>query len=176
MNWTPVKHYPKLIEVDKTLSDIVDNPSKSKAGIYIWGFIDDEKLFWPYYVGKHWNIPYRLCQHLSSLKGGFYTIYAKEDLFTFEDKRIYNAENTERWIHFIQDGKLELQPHVDNMINRFHFTYTLIEDFENNGTDAEKSVLQVIKKEILINTRYGNPKKSISIGNLFEIIDLKWKR
>ena len=171
LQWEEIRPYTSLPADEERLGRL-----NKWAGIYIWGFKDDKQLFWPYYVGKHSYITYRLCQHLSSLKGGLYTIYSTDELFNEEDKWVYKPEKINRWIDFINGVAFqEQEKHVQNMISRFHYTYALMDDFKNMGSDAEKATLNAIRPSLLINTRFGKPEQPVDIGNLFERIDNQWK-
>jgi hypothetical protein len=157
--WNPIKHYTKLKNTDNV------------PGIYIWGFMDDEQEFLPYYVGKAWNIGDRLCSHLSNIKGGSYTIYTKHDMFKLdEDVWVYKPNTIEQRISFVLNtNQNNVQYHADEMIKGFYFTYAKMEekDFELFGFDAEKTILNLFKKsDVLINTRFGIAKTTIAISNL----------
>lgn len=172
LKWYPLQHFIKLSEVDEL------HYNKNRGGLYIWGFKDDKNLFWPYYVGKHRNVPFRLCEHLSNLKGGNYTIYNEDNLFRLKDDKYYEPYKLADRIRFIDDSYTEDQgKQVKNMIARFHFTYCLMPDFEKSGDIAEKVVLNCFSKNVLINTIFGKPKFDlVDIGNLFsdEVIRKEW--
>lgn len=169
LNWFPIQHFEKLSLVDEM------HMNSNRAGIYIWGFMDDNNIFWPYYVGKHRNVPFRLCEHLSNLKGGNYTIYTIENLFSFNDIRFYEPHVLQNRVLFIKDlFNANQYSNVQNMINRFHFTYSLIDSYDEWGNLAEKSILNCFSKKLLINSIYGKPSKEVRIGNLFDIINPKW--
>ncbi len=158
-SWMPFRHYAGL------------NNSDNVPGIYIWGFMDDNNEFMPYYVGKAWNIGDRLCSHLSNIKGGSYTVYTKDDMFNADtDIYIYKPNTIENRIEFILNpAQNNLQDHVDLMIKGFYFTYVKMNenDFDQFGADAEKVMLNMFKKSnILINTRFGVPATEIIVGNL----------
>lgn len=157
--WIKLRHYSDLKNTDNV------------PGIYIWGFKDSDDEFLPYYVGKAWNIGDRLCSHLSNIKGGSYTVYTQKDIFnTDEDIYIYKPKTIQDRINFIlKPAQNNLQNHVDLMIDNFYFTYSKMgkDDFDEFGSDAEKTILIMFKKsDILINTRFGIPKIKIGIGNL----------
>lgn len=170
LHWEPLQHFEQLGAVDKKHLDTI------RSGLYIWGFIDDKNLFWPYYAGKHRNVPFRLCEHLSNLKGGNYTIYAPDDLFSEEDNRFYEPHILSHRVEFIKKtfSKGTIAGHVENMIKRFHFTYCLLNNFKADGDAAEQTVLNCFSKNLLINTRFGVSSGLIDVGNLFAVISGKW--
>ena len=166
LNWEPLQHYSSLTGVDAKLTFGKEN----RSGIYIWGFKDDNDLFWPYYVGKHRNVPFRLCEHLSNLKGGTYTIYSEEELFSWSRNSIYCPINLQTRIAFILELDEEVKKSMLNMINRFHFTFALINDYNAKGDDCERNVIEAIDSELLANKRRGKVVNAVDVGNLFDII------
>lgn len=167
LEWAPIRHYTSIADLDKEL----DFKKKvNRAGIYIWGFKDDNGLFWPYYVGKHRNVPFRLCEHASYLKGGCYTLYSPYDLFTSSDKKSYEPHYIGRRIELIAGRAPELQSDLDNMLSRFHYTFLLIENFTKIGDELEYAVINSLKRDMLCNVRGRMPKEPMDLGNLHDVI------
>jgi hypothetical protein len=171
--WKPLQDYTKIKVWD------AEEPIKQfpRAGVYIWGFKDDNGLFWPYYVGKHRNVPYRLCEHLSNLKGGVYNTYAPSALFAEGISKSFYSINLGRRIDFIADANPVDREYTHNMICRFHFTSVIIDDdkYKEQGDDLERTTIKAIKAGVLVNTKGGKINSEQDLGNLFEVLDPLWK-
>ena len=169
LQWQPLAPYRTLIDLDQLI------PPKQRAGLYIWGFVNDDNHFQPYYAGKHRNVIFRLCEHLCNLKGGNYNVYKPEHLFSDKDIRYYNPVSIVHKVQFIAgEYDAEQTLHVNNMIERFHFTYCLLPDFNVSGSKAESTVLHCFSRWLLINTRFGTPCADVDVGNLFKVVDGSW--
>lgn len=171
LQWEPLQPYTFITQLDKKL--LFEKAKRS--GIYIWGFMDDENLFWPYYVGKHRNIPYRLCDHLALLSGGGYTVYSNETLFGEKDIPIYEPVNLTDRINLLTGQLKEVEEGIKNMKQRFWFTYALLSEYKLMGDDCERVTIHSLNRKILHNKRAGKVKIIYEGGNLFEIIDKRWK-
>lgn len=162
LNWKNLNHYQEIFSVNDV------------QGIYSWGFkIDD--IYYPYYVGKAINIKNRLIEHINMLYGGRYTIILPEGLKDIKkiksDLKAYLETNLIIYVPKWPDGYCEflnkrndLSPHIDYMIEHFHFSYCELPDISDiDLSDVEKECLLSFGLENLINTRAG--KTNITIEN-----------
>lgn len=169
LNWTD----------PKSISDLA-YPGRSEAGVYVWGFTIDN-VFIPYYVGIADNLLLRIQEHISSILSGRYTIFHRDSLANFKnfkdqdvqkDKskgKIYSPNWPHNYKSFL-DGRKELQPHIDFMIDAFSFFYAVVNRELVSGQELkhiEKTCINHIGKENLANTRAGYSDKFIvsHIGN-----------
>lgn len=151
------------------MHDVLKAGDVSKRGVYIWGFTIARK-FVPYYVGIADNILVRIYQHIQSILSGAYTIYHYNSLADFkkfkrEDARadqpsgkLYQPHLPERFKDFLDDRQL-LQPHIDFMIDRFTFSYAIVEKetaSDQELKEIEKICINQIGAENLANTRAGD--------------------
>lgn len=156
LNWTELKPIDKII-------------FKEEYGIYIWGFMFD-KEFVPYYVGIAYNttIPQRLTEHANQIIGGRYCVIHSADLKTFYNFKHDEETSDERGKMYIPnwpDGYSKFltkrnifKPHIDNMINKMHYSYALINDESISKKEyelIEKKCISSIGIEKLINFRGG---------------------
>lgn len=162
LNWTELKHISEIIY-------------KDEYGVYIWGFMFEDD-FIPYYVGIAYNItiPGRLTEHISNLAGGKYCIIHSSDLryfYRFKDiveplddhGLIYIPNWPEGFAAFLKK-RYELKPHIDNMMDRMYFSYSLLgQEFQTKKDyeSVEKACISSIGKEKLWNTRGGQANATI---------------
>ncbi len=139
-------------------------------GVYIWGFLFEEE-FVPYYVGiafKH-TISNRIFQHVNDILGGKYCIIHSKDLREFYKFNKDMVSNDERGLIYIPKWpneystflkkRKELSPHIDNMIDKMHFTYSILgKEFQtkNDYEIVEKACINAIGIEKLWNKRGGS--------------------
>jgi hypothetical protein len=135
-------------------------------GVYLWGYLIDD-LFHPYYVGKGVDIFARISQHVSSIMGGYYTIYHKNSLLDFKYHKNVKSSETDIPIKLyhpifpqsIPDFVLrseELREHIDFMVSTFAFSYALVEkEYVKYLGEIEKSCISSFGLENLANTRGG---------------------
>jgi len=162
---------PKVILDWKELSNFrqLDLVKNSGRGVYIWGF-RFESEFVPYYVGIAENIYLRLCEHMAALISGKYTIYHRDYLKVFAEHKkngegqLFAPSWPENFTEFISNHE-ELLPHIKNMINRFEYSYSQVDQGNTlNVTlkDIEKYCISKIGKDNLANTR-GGKFKSLNV-------------
>jgi hypothetical protein len=156
LNWTELKPIEQL--------DFQEN-----YGVYIWGFMFETE-FVPYYVGIAFNltISKRLTEHVNNLIGGRYCIIHSLDLKSFYHFKDIETESEESGLLYIPnwpDGygnflkrRHKLKQHIDNMVDRMHFTYAVITNDKLLKSDyelIEKYCINTIGKDKLWNTRAG---------------------
>ena len=147
----------------------LDDLDPKKAGVYIWGFTIDNNLI-PYYVGIADNIIYRIYEHLHSIVSGDYTIYHYNSLVNFKafktekaqvDKlegKLYEPNWPSAYKTFLQNRKL-LQEHIDFMLEKFTFSYAVVNRQMEDLKAIEKICIEQIGKNNLANTRSGRSDK-----------------
>lgn len=155
LNWTELKPIEQL--------DFEEN-----YGIYVWGFVYENE-FIPYYIGIAFNISIsnRLTEHANNLVGGRYCIIHKSDLKTFYNFKNETKENKRGLLYipnwpsgyssFLKERN-ELNEHIDNMVNRMHFSYAVLDNSiatKKEYETIEKACINSIGKDRLWNTRGG---------------------
>ncbi|MCX6159114.1 MAG: hypothetical protein NTY74_14130 [Ignavibacteriae bacterium] len=113
--------------------------SKSEIGVYIWGF-KYNGIFIPYYVGNAINIQKRLTQHVSYLISGQYCIIDSSCLKEFYKYKgpttnkglLYIPNYPKGYKSFLEKRKF-LQPHIDNMVDRMCYSYSVFRDASTNS-------------------------------------------
>jgi hypothetical protein len=138
-------------------------------GVYIWGFTIARE-FTPYYVGIADNILVRIYQHIQSILSGAYTIYHYSSLASFKDfkdktaradqpsGKLYEPHLPHGFKDFLHN-RLLLQPHIDFMVDKFTFSYAIVEkEIASNQElkEIEKICIHQIGPGKLANTRAGD--------------------
>ncbi len=148
LNWQEINYYKNL------------SKKSNQPGIYIWGFYGEDD-FIPYYVGKALSVWWRLGQHLYTLNGGGANIYQPKHFVNFKEHKkndyLYCPDSPSNIIKFMDNSNKLLKSSLKFMVDNFHFTYALAR--KEHLEDLEKSVINSIGKENLINNRSGINKK-----------------
>lgn len=158
LEWHKILDFKELISAEEEL--------KRKAGIYVWGWFDEEDNFVPYYVGKANNLRQRLFDHIGKLKGGMYSIYEWKYAFSKdfhplkeieEDKLIYVPSSIENWYNVFLSNKV--QKSMNYLINNLMFSWC--ETDKDVNINLEKYIFQLINKNS--HEYYGNYKTGASV-------------
>lgn len=176
--------------IDLVWTDIISvveiDYNKEDQGIYIWGFEINNK-FIPYYVGIAYNIQTRITEHISSIIGGRYCIIHSKNLEQFYEYKETKSISEESGLIYIPNfpegykqflfNKKKLQPHIDYMVEKMCFTYSVFNEENITKKDLElieKKCIQMLGKEKLWNTRGGNSENILinSITGDKRVVDL----
>lgn len=156
LTWTPL-----------TSISNIKNPAEPNRGIYCWGFTVENK-FMPYYIGKAENISHRIFEHFSSLIGGKYTLFHKEDLLNFskfkekdpneKEGKSYIPDWPKGYENFIKNRD-NLKDDIDFMIKHMTYSYAIVDKIRYSKqelSEIEKKCIEDINIKNSINTRGGD--------------------
>ncbi len=162
LKWNGILDFKELITHEVEL--------KGKPGIYIWGWLDEENNFVPYYVGKANNLAQRLFEHIGKLKGGLYSIYSWKYARSKDfapllqkdgDKLLYVPSNIGNWKNNFLDSTV-VQKNLNLLIENLKFSWCLTEKKYNN--DLERSIFVLLSNTDKVGASVkGKPKEDIKI-------------
>jgi hypothetical protein len=154
----------------------VEEKLKGKPGIYVWGWLDEENKFVPYYVGKANNLAQRLFEHLRKLQGGMYSIYSWQYTRSKNfkclreqdrDKLLYVPGSIENWRQVFFSS--EVQESLKWLIDHLKFSWGIADRKYN--MDLERLIYY------LLNIKNSNTKNKVGAsvkGRWREDIDVKF--
>ncbi|MGN6802008.1 MAG: GIY-YIG nuclease family protein [Ginsengibacter sp.] len=151
-------HWNDILDLKELVSH--ENELKGKSGIYVWGWLDEEKSFVPYYVGKADNLGQRLFEHLGKLKGGMYSIYSWQYAFSKnfkclreleKGKLIYVPSTIENWQNLF--FAREVQDSLTCLIKNLKFSWGIADKKYN--MDLERLIYN------LFNSKNPNTKNKV---------------
>ena len=183
-----------------TLKSINNLPNEIRqGGIYICGFMNNEK-FIPHYVGKankDTKILYRIYDYISNIKSGYCTIWDMKSKFIIPP---YNDQETriEKTLFFPpinvpgDDNQIKKEypkkfdysevlsnwdkykPQIEFMQDHFAFGFANCHD--EDISDAEKRIINLIGKDNLTNIRGGETSLKINHTGVKNITELFIKK
>jgi len=145
----------KIVNIDELIS--IENELKGMSAIYVWGWLDMDKEFVPYYIGKSGNLRQRLFDHLGKLKGGMSSIYSTQYSlskdFTPLNKQdgnelLYVPSTIRNWQDVFLSDKV--QENLKWLLKNLMFSWCKTESKDN--VDLERLIFN------LINANNGTPK------------------
>lgn len=137
-----------------TLHNLSQDYKKSDgvSGVYVWGYIETNRMFIPLYAGKSRNVFERLIQHYCRFKAGEYSMFNRQDLI---DNYCNNQKTVPRKIYEPTNFRtvLDLAISTDHcyMLKNFLFRYTDVLE-EELRRQAEIYLADIIDRKYLITT------------------------
>lgn len=115
--------------------------ANGKAGVYVWGFYDNEK-FYPLYVGKHGNLHERLIQHYCGLRGGEYQMFDFNSICSnYPSSKRIKVYEPKCFDNNMINYQRNLQINLSNILDNFAFRYIEVSDTANGEKYLTEAVL-----------------------------------
>jgi hypothetical protein len=142
LKWEEFHNIDKLASVQHEINGL--------SAIYIWGWLDSEGKFVPYYIGKAHNLANRLFDHIGNLKGGRYGIYSFQyarspgfqPLYQQDnEKMIYMPSDLNNWRNVFLSQNV--QDNLNLLLKELWFTWCKTDKMFN--VDLERLIYKQLK-------------------------------